>query len=199
MFSVFVARANVIIHKLARANIWIELNWIECTVHVLYKLRSIVHPCNNRSSPQLLPSGFHGFLKTAECSRLFQMLYTTSNAWPGVYDCMCTIVYACEWDCIWLKVIVYDWIWLYVIVYDRTIWLYGFVCAEYKYTYMIKCDCIYAKTSQLELIRIPLEYFTGIFQWNIPKDILLKLLWLVAIVFRGSPSVIPVAVAATST
>ena len=29
MFSVFVARANVIIYKLARANIWIELNWIE--------------------------------------------------------------------------------------------------------------------------------------------------------------------------
>ena len=28
MFSVFVARANVIIYKLARANIWIELNWI---------------------------------------------------------------------------------------------------------------------------------------------------------------------------
>ena len=27
MFSVFVARANVIIYKLARANIWIELNW----------------------------------------------------------------------------------------------------------------------------------------------------------------------------
>ena len=29
MFSVFVARANVIIYKLARANILIELNWIE--------------------------------------------------------------------------------------------------------------------------------------------------------------------------
>ena len=29
MFSVFVARASVIMYKLARANIWIELNWID--------------------------------------------------------------------------------------------------------------------------------------------------------------------------
>ena len=53
MFSVFVARANMIIYKLARANILIELNWIKSST-----LYSATNPAAWRLSGMIQQIGY---------------------------------------------------------------------------------------------------------------------------------------------